>query len=278
MPLLIEKEVLHLKLQTIPSTLLREIASSKNINQSSTPEVIKALIGSQISHIEIDEIIKANYQNIIKKRQALISDSQLLSELNLVSEFNWGVVQGQLDTKIQTNYVRKYAQYSKLIENVKSTLHNEVTSYVVCTWYNHWSTVLIEDFISQHRKVVPTLKNVKGVDIFFHCQPFDLKITYLPSRFPKNISQAIKAPKDLIIWLYENQGAQRFGSENRFFVVLYDEKNPSESWKIKRDISFIRSKIDNFFEKETVTIDDEISFEFNKETYSALSKILFIVK
>ena len=278
MPLLIEKEVLHLKLQTIPSTLLREIASSKKINQSSTPEVIKALIGSQISHIEIDEIIKANYQNIIKKRQALISDSQLLSELNLVSEFNWGVVQGQLDTKIQTNYVRKYAQYSKLIENVKSTLHNEVTSYVVCTWYNHWSTVLIEDFISQHRKVVPTLKNVKGVDIFFHCQPFDLKITYLPSRFPKNISQAIKAPKDLIIWLYENQGAQRFGSENRFFVVLYDEKNPSESWKIKRDISFIRSKIDNFFEKETVTIDDEISFEFNKETYSALSKILFIVK
>lgn len=278
MPLLSEKEVLNLKLKTIPTNILREIASSRNIHHQVISDIIKDLIGHPKSHSEIDKVIKQYYQNQIEERQKIISDSQLLSELNLVDEFNWGVVQGQLDGKIQTNYVRKYPVYSDLIKNVKSTLHNEITNYVVCTWYNHWTTVLIEDFISQHRKVIPTLKNVKGVDIFFEGQPFDLKITYLPSGFHQSISEAIREPKGLIIWLYENQGAQRFGYDNRLFVILYDEKNPSDSWKIKRDISFIHSKINLFFEKETVTLDDEIVFQFNKDTYTAISKILFITK
>jgi len=40
--------------------------------------------------------------------------------------------------------------------------------------------VLIEEYISTHPKVIPTIKNIKGIDIFFNDQPFDLKITYLP--------------------------------------------------------------------------------------------------
>lgn len=278
MPLLSEKEVFRLKLNTIPTSILRDLAKSRNIFKQKVSDIVEELIGNSISPIEIDDLIRLNYRNQIKVRQSVISDSQVLNELNLVEEFNWGVVQGQLDSKIQANYVRKYPKYYDLLRNIKSTLHNEITNYVICTWYNHWSTILIEDFISQHPKVVPTLKNVKGVDIFFDGQPFDLKITYLPIGFHQTISDAIREPKNLIIWLYENQGEQRFGSENRLFVILYDENKPIESWKIKRDIYFVQSKINQFFESEKITKNDEIVFQFNRNTYNAISKILFITK
>ena len=136
--------------------------------------------------------------------------------------------------------------------------------------------VLIEDHISQHPRVVPTLKNYKGIDIFFDNQPFDLKITYLPRSY--DLEEALENPKELIIWLYENQGAQRFGADNRLFVVLASKNNLEESWKLKRDFDFVFSEIDKFLDETTVSTKDEIVFSFNKKTYTAISKILIITK
>ncbi len=181
-----------------------------------------------------------------------------------------------MDNKIQVRFVRKYVKFQELIRNIESELYSEVKSYVICTWYNHWTTVLLEDAISQHPKVIPTLKNKKGIDLFFDGQPFDLKITYLPKEY--DYKKALKDPKSLAIWLYENQGAQRFGSDNRLFVILYDSKTPEDSWKLKRDINFIRTEITKFFNTEKVTRSDEIVFTFDNRTYSAVTKILFLIK
>lgn len=159
---------------------------------------------------------------------------------------------------------------------VKSKLHDDVTSYVIATWYNHWTTVLIEDHIGLHPKTVPTLKNNFGVDIFFGGQPFDLKTTYLPRSYP--IDEAIKNPRELAIWMYENQGAQRFGADNRLFVILADKNNLDQSWKLKRDFDFVFDKIDQFFNEATVSTKDEIVFTFKKKTYTTISKVLIITK
>jgi hypothetical protein len=210
----------------------------------------------------------------IAERKKLISDEDLIQELHKVKEFSWGVVQGQLDQKIQSEYVRKIVRYEELISNVKGKLHDEVTSYVVCTWYNHWTTVLIEEHISQHPRVIHTLKNIKGVDIFVDDQPFDLKITYLPKGY--DINSALSRPKDLAIWMYENQGAQRFGADNRLFVILWDTKNPDESWKLKRNFPLVFTQIDKFFDKVKITTQDEIVFSFKKKTYTTVTKVLFI--
>lgn len=181
-----------------------------------------------------------------------------------------------MDNKIQVRFVRKYVKFQELIRNIESELYSEVKSYVICTWYNHWTTVLLEDAISQHPKVIPTLKNKKGIDLFFDGQPFDLKITYLPKEY--DYKKALKDPKSLAIWSYKNQGAQRFGSDNRLFVILYDSKTPEDSWKLKRDINFIRTEITKFFNTEKVTRSDEIVFTFDNRTYSAVTKILFLIK
>ncbi len=193
-----------------------------------------------------------------------------------VKTFSWGVVQGQLDQKIQAEYVRRIVRYEDLLNGVKARLHDDITKYVICTWFNHWTTVLIEEHISMHPKVIPTIKNIKGIDIFFDGQPFDLKVTYLPREY--NPIDAIKNPTDLAIWMYEKQGAQRFGSDNRLFVVILDKDNPEKNWELKREFNLVFQKIDNFFDRETVSKKDEIVFTFAKKTYTTVAKILIITK
>lgn len=195
-----KKVLTNLKLRSIKSDDLKELAVILGIDAKGTASnLIKKLI--DIPQNKIDEFIKRKYQAQVKERQKLISDEALRQEVLKVKEFRWGVVQGQLDQKIQTEYVRRFVKYEDLIRGVKSRLHDDVTHYVIATWYNHWTTVLIEGPISQHPKVIPTLKNNFGVDIFFDNQPFDLKITYLPKNFM--LDQVLKNPKDLITWLYE---------------------------------------------------------------------------
>jgi hypothetical protein len=86
----------------------------------------------------------------------------------------------------------------------------------------------------------------------------------------------VKNPKNLAVWMYENQGAQRFGADNRLFAILLDTKAPEESWKLKRNFDLVFSKIDDFFDKEKVSSADEVVFSFAKKTYTAVSKVLLI--
>ena len=270
-----EKELANLKLKAVKADDLKELAASVGVeSKGSAGDLIKKLI--DLPQNKIDAFIKTKYQLQVRERQKMISDNELIKEVQKVTDFNWGVVQGQLDQKIQAEYVRKFFRYQDLINGVKSKLHEDVTSYVIATWYNHWTTVLIEDHIGLHPKIVPTLKNNFGVDIFFDGQPFDLKTTYLPRGYP--IDEAIKNPRQLAIWMYENQGAQRFGADNRLFVILADKDNLDQSWKLKRDFDFVFGKIDQFFNEATVSANDEIVFTFKKKTYTTISKVLIITK
>lgn len=268
-------EVKNLKLKSISGDDLRELAVQEKIDpKGRVGELAKRLL--KLEHATIDRFIKEKYGAVLGERRSLVSDTALKAELDKVSNFSWGMVQGGLDQKIQRDYVRQYYKYDELLQAVKSQLQGEVESYVVCTWYNHWTTVLIEDHIAEHQNVIPTLKKVKGVDLFFRGQPFDLKTTMLPKGF--ELATAKSDPKDLSVWLYENQGAERFGDDPRFFVVLADAKNPDESWKLKRDFDFVFQRIDAFLNSENVSEDDEIVFEYGDETFVTLAKMLLIVR
>ncbi|MCR4417866.1 MAG: hypothetical protein NUV92_09005 [Ignavibacteria bacterium] len=275
MPLYSKKEVLNLKLKSIPSLHLKILAKNLNISNAGTSsKIIASILNSNPDETKIDQFIKQKYNEKVQKRKQIISDNDLKRELLNVKSFNWGVVQGQLDQKIQIEFVRKFVRYNDLINEVTSKLHNEVTNYVICTWFNHWTTVLIEEHISQHPKVIPTIKNIKGIDIFFDGQPFDLKITYLPKGY--NPLNAINTPIDLAKWMYENQGEQRFGADNRLFVVLFDQNNPEKSWELKRNFDLVFNAIDAFLGKESVSPNDEIVFNYRNKTYTALTKVLLI--
>jgi hypothetical protein len=277
MPLLSPKEVINIKLNCIPQKQLKVLASKLGIsNKGSSSAIIKKILEENPNELIINEFIKQEYEKKIQDRRKLISDQELKKELMKVKTFSWGVVQGQLDQKIQSEYVRKIVRYEDLLSNVKAKLHDDVTNYVICTWFNHWTTVLIEEHISTHPKVIPTIKNIKGIDIFFDGQPFDLKITYIPQGY--NPIDAINNPNGLAIWMYENQGSQRFGADNRLFIVLLDKEFPERSWELKRNFELIFKEIDNFFHKENVSEKDEIAFNFKRKTFTAVAKVLIITR
>lgn len=277
MSLLSQKEVLNLKLSCIPLIQLKILALNLGVsNVGSATLIIKLILEEAQDEKTIDEFIRLKYAERIQERRSIISDEDLKKELLKVKTFSWGVVQGQLDQRIQSEYVRRIVRYEELINSVKAKLHDDITNYVICTWFNHWTTVLIEEHISTHLKVIPTIKNIKGIDIFFDGQPFDLKVTYLPRGYTP--VDAIKNPSDLAIWLYENQGAQRFGADNRLFIVLLEKDNPEKNWELKRDFALVFKKIDDFFNRETVSKKDEVVFSFGRKTYTTVTKMLIITK
>lgn len=278
MPFFSQKQVLNLKLSSIPASLLRQLASNLGLPQDGTmADIIKRILATDPDQKRVDAFIKQMYfAQVIQERRRMISDDDLKQELLKVKTFSWGAVQGQIDQKIQTEYVRRFVRYADLVGSVKSRLHDDVTKYVICTWFNHWTSVLIENHISAHKSVVPTIKHVKGVDLFFYGQPFDLKVTYLPRHYDP--AEAIKSPTDIAVWMYENQGEQRFGADNRLFVVLFDSKNPEKSWELKRDFDLVFDRIDKFFDKEIITNSDEIVFSFKRQSYTAVTKVLIVTK
>ena len=264
------------KLNTVPVPNLRELAGEFGIDRAGRQgNIIDRLV--EQDQARIDAFIKRKYrEKVAARRENLISDADLLVELGQVERIDWGVVQGQLDGKIQREYVRVCTRYNELLGRVREHLHGEITNYAIASWYNHWSTVLIEDHISLHDNVVPTIKNVSGVDIFFRDCPFDLKITYLPRNYA--LADALNDPAGLARWLYENQGAQRFGADNRFYVVVVDADDVEQSWQLKRNLPLLSARIDHFLNTAEVSEADELRFIFNGRIYSPLCKTLIITQ
>jgi hypothetical protein len=110
--------------------------------------------------------------------------------------------------------------------------------------------------------------------VLFRDHPFDLKVTYLPRNYDPQ--EAVRDPKRLAAWMYENHGAQRFGSDNRMFIVLLDSTSTTESWRLKRDFGLVFGKIDEFLNEDDVFEADRVDFTFAGNRYSALSKVLII--
>src|SRR5262249_22026826 len=91
--------------------------------------------------------------------------------------------QNSLEKNIVDNYVKKITSFELLNQKIDNELHNSRQGYVLCSWYNHWTSIIIEDVFRDHAKVLPAVGQVKKIDFFINDVPFDLKVTYLPEGF-----------------------------------------------------------------------------------------------
>ncbi|MCI5228183.1 MAG: hypothetical protein D3918_16410, partial [Candidatus Electrothrix sp. AX2] len=96
-----------------------------------------------------------------------------------------GLHQNSLEKTIVNNYVKKISSYDALCESIDNRLYPSMRSYVLCSWYNHWTSIIIEDVFKDHPSVIPAVGLIKKIDFFLHGMPFDLKVTYLPEGFIK---------------------------------------------------------------------------------------------
>lgn len=275
-----------IKLKSLKKENLKSFCQEYDINFSSNmTETISTILehfdSGKISTEDINLFIRKLYVNVrdgeIKITGA--THQEIIKELNKVDEHIWGMVQGDVDSHIQSNYVRKFYKYDDVVNAIRANLYKSIESYALSSWFNHWSTVFLEDLINENKNVIPIIKKVKGVDIIWNEQPVDIKVTNLPKEWFKSgydIDYAINNPKMVCKYMYELQGAQRFGDDNRLFVIIYDKNKPEESWKIKRDYNLIKSKINDFFDQKTEL--DAINFKYGNKQYLAHSKVMFILK
>ena len=91
-----------------------------------------------------------------------------------------------LEKTIVDNYVKRIRSFDELQSRVEEELFHSMKSYVLCSWYNHWTSIIIEDVFRDHPAVLPAVGLIKKVDFFVRGIPYDLKVTYLPEGFIKD--------------------------------------------------------------------------------------------
>ncbi len=97
---------------------------------------------------------------------------------------DWGgIYQNNLEKSIIDNYVKKIKDFDLVNKKIENEIHASMRGYDQSSWFNHWTSILIEDLFKDHKKVIPTVGLIKKVDFFISNVPFDLKVTYFPEGF-----------------------------------------------------------------------------------------------
>lgn len=335
-----------LKLRSISrSDTIKEISEQNNLNieKLNVNNIFKLCFeSSSIDEEIIDTYIFQKYK--IERKDRKRDEDKLINEMYKLEVFNWGGSNGNsLEKNIVNNYVKKIQSYQKINEEIEGNLFSSLRGYTLNSWYNHWTSILIEDIFKDHPKVLPTVGLIKKIDFFIQNRPFDLKVTYFPEGFMKDklkecdygveltrikqicrelqiiipkdekddelkkilwrkltdeqsdkakkfiselnalkkeiINNAMQNPNELKVWLYENQGEMRFDASNRFFLILVNETHLSESWKLKRNIKFLRENIHNHLDSldtDLESLKTDFYWKKNDLNYSCKSDILFI--
>ncbi len=118
------------------------------------------------------------------KIYSAFEEASISSELYKMKYFAWGGdYTNALDKYLIDRYVKVHSSFDTIISKLETEIPMAVSGYVMCSWYNHWSTILIENIFKQHMKVLPAIGNIKKIDFFVEGIPFDLKTTYVPQNF-----------------------------------------------------------------------------------------------
>jgi hypothetical protein len=134
------------------------------------------------SHRLLNEYIEEKNRSVL----GALDTKKLVSELYKLKSFDWGGdYQNSLDKYLVSRYVKVLQSYDMLVSKFETEISTAVQGYVLNSWYNHWSSILIEHLFKSHEAVLPTVGQIKHVDFFIGNVPFDLKVTYLPAEYIK---------------------------------------------------------------------------------------------
>lgn len=93
------------------------------------------------------------------------------------------------------------------------------------SWYNNWTSYLIESIFKHHTKVISAVGEIKSVDFFINDIPVDLKVTYFPNQYMNDKLKAKLNGKSELSWLKlkaKENGIELNRSES---VAVISEKN-----------------------------------------------------
>ena len=108
---------------------------------------------------------------------------QLKEDLYKIQYYAWGGDQNNsLDKYFISRYVKVLSNYNEL-QAKQAEIGTNAWNYVQNSWYNNWTSFIIESLFKRNHKVISAVGEIKSVDFFIEDYPLDLKVTFFPSQF-----------------------------------------------------------------------------------------------
>ena len=125
---------------------------------------------------------------------------QLKEDLYHIQYYTWGGDQNNsLDKYFISRYVKVISNYNEL-QNRQAEIGSNAWNYVQNSWYNNWTSFVIESLFKRNQKVISAIGEIKSVDFFIEDYPIDLKVTFFPGQFMEKKIKSILG-KSSISWL-----------------------------------------------------------------------------
>lgn len=150
-----------------------------------------------------------------------VDEAKLKEDLYKVQYYAWGGDQNNsLDKHLVSRFVKVISDYDTLV-NKRTEIANNAWNYVQASWYNNWTSYLIESLFKRHSKVISAVGEIKSVDFFINDYPVDLKVTFFPNQYMDEHLK-VKLGKNVLAWLK---------AQGKSFGITADT-NDSESQQI----------------------------------------------
>ena len=150
----------------------------------------------EVSHRLVDAFVDQQNSQQLEE----FDSESLVSELYKLREFDWGGgYKNSLDKYLVSRYVKVERNFDVLADKLSNEVAGAVRGYLFNSWYNHWSSILIENIFKGSPHVLATVGQTKSVDFFLRDVPFDLKVTYFPEEYVKEARKSLGLDVELTL-------------------------------------------------------------------------------
>ena len=211
--------------------LLRQFLEKTTISLSSTKiseqnrELFHLLEDNPQAMLVLDGFLRDKNHNWYDSQG--INEERLKEDLYKIQNYSWGGDHNNsLDKYLVGRYVKTIGSYDELLCKRDEIAANS-WNYVQTSWYNNWTSYLIEAIFKRHAKVISAIGEIKSVDFFIGNKPFDLKVTYFPNQYMDEKLKE-KLGKREISWLKAKAKENNIGfdqqlSESQLTYVLSEK-------------------------------------------------------
>jgi len=183
-----EKGVLWLKTRAVcRSKQLKQFIENAGISLTSTKlaeqfeELYSLLDREPKIAMKLDAFLRD--QNNEWYRLKNVDEDKLKSDLRKIDTYEWGGDQeNSLDQYLIRHYVKVICDLDEL-ERASNEIKQNTWNFVRTSWYNNWTSYIIESFFKRNTRVLSAIGEIKSVDFFIDNFPIDLKVTFFPDAF-----------------------------------------------------------------------------------------------
>lgn len=183
-----DKALLYLKVRAIcRKTLITQFLKENNLTLKSKkvkeqfPELYALLENKPELKPQLDCFLR-NRNNEWYKEMG-VDENKVRTALRKINAYEWGGDHNNsLDQYLVRRYVKVISDYDTL-QKKATEIQANAWNFVQTSWYNNWTSYLIESIFKKHKRVLSAIGEIKSVDFFIDKYPIDLKVTYFPNEF-----------------------------------------------------------------------------------------------